>query len=701
MLFAQAVGDYGSTASGNWTAPATWVVCKTAGQWTDATVATVIPTNSTNVVIRNGNTVVFDTSSKNCYNLTIESGAKLWCNSANTSPKYINFYGSQLVNNGTLGGSADAISIKPYGTAFTLTGSGSNGICRFQPQTASTTITFDADALVTYAGGSGTGSSCIYNNGQDNLTIVVNAGKTLTTAANAFITLGSSGSAAPSPGYSIALNINGTLTTGTGGSINFLNASSKTSSISIGSNGTLNANANILLPASASTGTLSIANGGVLNIASAYTLNVGATSTVTNGGTLTNSGIIKTSTTFTNNGTATMNGTFQLEEGGWATGSDFTYGAAGTLVFNNSSAMYTVSGTPVYWPGTNGPVNVTVQNTGGLELEVPRTVTGIFQTSGKVNNSYGNDLTVSGKVRINAGGYFNNFSPTYSGSAAELEYNTGGSYTNNLEWTGGSSVGYGVPQNVTFSNSTALTIAGDRSVPGVLSLANGNKLTLSDYNLTIGNGGSILSSASSYIVSSGAGSLVQTVPSATEVLFPIGSASAYTPVKVNPALSGNFAVKMTTSPGSAPSNVTFNAETWEITPSVPSSTVLTLTTASPASTVSNSIYHWNGSSYDDIPATLTGNNYSATVSSFSPFTTGGSTVATGINTPEAGSVKVYAASGKLYIVGAEAGTPVQIFTTSGSAYKTFVAGGDNEIVSVPQGLYLVKVGKDSAKILVK
>jgi hypothetical protein len=74
---------------------------------------------------------------------------------------------------------------------------------------------------------------------------------------------------------------------------------------------------------------------------------------------------------------------------------------------------------------------------------------------------------------------------------------------------------------------------------------------------------------------------------------------------------------------------------------------------------------------------------------------------TGINTPEAGSVKVYAASGKLYIVGVEAGTPVQIFTTSGSAYKTFVARGDNEIVSVPQGLYLVKVGKDSAKILVK
>ena len=160
-LRAQAVGDYGSAASGNYTAIGTWVVCVTPGTWDLATPATVVPTTTTNVWVRTGHTVVFDTSSRNCNNLTIESGGKLWGNSANTTPKYLNIYGSTISNNGVFGGATDALGIKPYNTSLTLTGAGSYGMSRIQPQVDGLTLVFDADALVTYAGSGGAGSSAI------------------------------------------------------------------------------------------------------------------------------------------------------------------------------------------------------------------------------------------------------------------------------------------------------------------------------------------------------------------------------------------------------------------------------------------------------------------------------------------------------------------------------------------------------------
>ena len=65
-LWAQAVGDYGSNNNGNWGVAGTWVVCQTAGQWTDAIAATNVPTTSTtvNFWIRAGHTVNLESSPK-------------------------------------------------------------------------------------------------------------------------------------------------------------------------------------------------------------------------------------------------------------------------------------------------------------------------------------------------------------------------------------------------------------------------------------------------------------------------------------------------------------------------------------------------------------------------------------------------------------------------------------------------------------
>ena len=261
---AQAVGDYGSNGDGNWTANATWVVCVTAGTWVGATSATAGTSNTTNVWIRNGHTVIFDTSSKNCNNLTIESGGKLWANSANTSPKYLNLYGD-ITNNGVFGGSTDALGVKPYKTLATLSGSGSFGLTRIQPQNASSTIVIDADILANYAGGDGAGGTSVYNNSKDNITYTINAGKTLTLANNSYLSLGTSGSTASS--YNLTINVNGSLEASGSNSIINLNATAgKTVNVNIGPSGIINANGPLRATyLNLGTVNINVANGGALN----------------------------------------------------------------------------------------------------------------------------------------------------------------------------------------------------------------------------------------------------------------------------------------------------------------------------------------------------------------------------------------------------------------------------------------------------
>ena len=134
--------------------------------------------------------------------------------------------------------------------------------------------------------------------------------------------------------------------------------------------------------------------------------------------------VVSTGNNLTRTGTTTVNGSFQLNNGGYASGTNFTYGSAGTLIFNNSSGSYGINNTDAYWPIANGPVNVSLINAGGITLNGTRTVTGNFKTTGPV--SLPSSLTVLGTVTINPNGSFVN-SPIY-GTSSTLVYNTGGSY---------------------------------------------------------------------------------------------------------------------------------------------------------------------------------------------------------------------------------------------------------------------------------
>lgn len=167
--------------------------------------------------------------------------------------------------------------------------------------------------------------------------------------------------------------------------------------------------------------------------------------------------IVHTNTALTRDGNTQVNGTFELRDGGFASGAGiFTYNTTtGSLNFN-TSASYGVNNTHVYWPTTNGPFNVSVLS-GGVTLNTGsnRTVNGLFSTAAAVTLT-GASLTLNGTCRINTGGFFNN-APIY-GVSSTLLYNTAGTFNRGIEWifngvgTIGTTPGY--PNNVQLSNNT-------------------------------------------------------------------------------------------------------------------------------------------------------------------------------------------------------------------------------------------------------
>ncbi len=60
IVTAQNIGDYGSAASGNWSALGSWVVCQTNGDWGDAIPAVSLPIATDKVYILDDHTITID-----------------------------------------------------------------------------------------------------------------------------------------------------------------------------------------------------------------------------------------------------------------------------------------------------------------------------------------------------------------------------------------------------------------------------------------------------------------------------------------------------------------------------------------------------------------------------------------------------------------------------------------------------------------
>jgi fibronectin-binding autotransporter adhesin len=268
--FSQAVGDYGSKATGSWTAFATtWEVCTVAGTWVGAAAATVSPTITTNVWIRNSKIITLASggSAYNCLNLTIESGSTMTGASTVLTPSYLRVYGA-IQMDGTL--TPNTVSFDLYApTKVKISSANSTPleVVRLKNNVSGLELEVDANIKVAYAGSTaGTASAGITPGTNLAFTITINAGKTLTTAEGGYIAAGGSGSADGSNGDIFIINVKGTLIVGgfaagglaTGDHLNLRNKATKPTTLNILNGGTVTVNGNIYAEAASAASAINI-----------------------------------------------------------------------------------------------------------------------------------------------------------------------------------------------------------------------------------------------------------------------------------------------------------------------------------------------------------------------------------------------------------------------------------------------------------
>jgi hypothetical protein len=159
--------------------------------------------------------------------------------------------------------------------------------------------------------------------------------------------------------------------------------------------------------------------------------------------------------------------------------------------------------------------------------------------------------------------------------------------------------------------------------------------------------------------------------------------------------------------GTAPDGYALNAEEWVLSPGAASSVASVALTPSVASyTTSPSVFYGDGASSYSL---LTSSSYSSgtyTASAITdytnPFTTGGASATTSIVSAANNNISVSVVNNKLVVddnVGK--GAEVSVYALAGvkSASKTVVAGPVE--ISLLPGIYIVKAGSKTSKVIIK
>ena len=406
--YGQQVGDYGSAGNGLWGTASTWVVCQTAGQWSDATAASAAPSSSINVWIRSGHIVTVDASGKQCKNLTVQNGGQLITGITlpNSSIRYVRINGTTLQNDGNIGyispDSSDAISFEAYGTNVTFQGSGTSRIARIRPgsSVATTTVTFDQDITMTYAGTSGTGGSAIYSSNSTsnkNITFVLNSGRTLTCLPYAYIA--TSSSLSNNGTANTTFNINGTVNMGANCNFGLGIAAGSTCNLNVGSGGVVNIGQSLTDTTVFTGGTVNINvnAGGSLNCATggSGTLNAAA-ATIKIDGTF---DVGNSSTTIRNLGNATVSSTGKIRfmDSVVTIGGSLTLSPGATVEYYGTHAINLGTTIASY-------SNLTINNAAGVTLGTPTQISGILNLlNGTLTTSATNSLTLGASASISGG----------------------------------------------------------------------------------------------------------------------------------------------------------------------------------------------------------------------------------------------------------------------------------------------------------
>ena len=253
--------------------------------------------------------------------------------------------------------------------------------------------------------------------------------------------------------------------------------------------------------------------------------------------------------------------------------------------------------------------------------------------------------------------------------------------------------------NLILNSSEGLSLPTATTVRNNLTLTSGN-LSLADNNLTV-NGAIVGADASKHIVTNGTGSLMQNVATAVQKTFPVGiSAASFDPVSVTPTTESVFAVKVgTTLPAVAPSNYFYNEKVWNITPTTASSTLVALTPLEVTATATNHVIgHYVNDAYTNVAAVKSGNTYSATFSTFSPFVTGATDLGTGIDNVK-NKLTISTNGNQLVVNGTVAGQAIFVYNAAGQEIKQALATNDKTIVNLKSGLYFVKINNQVMKVI--
>ncbi|TKB96249.1 T9SS type A sorting domain-containing protein [Pedobacter cryophilus] len=213
---AQNNGDFRSVTSGGWATLATWETYDVAT--TSWIPAIAVPTNGNNVTVLNTHIITLD-GTKGVNKLTIDAGAVV--KSAGGTIRNVRVQES-IINNGSFGasGSNERLSIEGYAVngTITITGTGVYLVSLIRNNGISQNVDFviDADLNVSsyisgpYTLSSGTSNSA--SQGDDNVNIIINAGKTVTCGSSSYLHAPSGNTTITTDFYgSYTYTINGTL----------------------------------------------------------------------------------------------------------------------------------------------------------------------------------------------------------------------------------------------------------------------------------------------------------------------------------------------------------------------------------------------------------------------------------------------------------------------------------------------------------
>jgi hypothetical protein len=303
--------------------------------------------------------------------------------------------------------------------------------------------------------------------------------------------------------------------------------------------------------------------------------------------------------------TLTLGGNSISRVGGYIDASD----ANAKIVFTNTAALTIPASTFL----NDNIANLTMNGAANVNLSGPLKVSGILDLIAGNLSVGANTLTLAGTVSRTAGTITAN--------------NTGGA---TLAFTNPASVT--LPAAYLSGGLYNMIVNGGGVVLGGSFTLN-NQLTLTAGNLTLGSstltGNATLSpsitggSATSYIIADGAGKLTMPHLAGALQTYPVGTASSYDPMTAQPTDATNISVSLKSAFDNAvgtPAKVA--AKQWDISSSAPSSTILTLTPSNPVTTTTPKMGHYTAGAWEELAASRSGDTWTATTTSFSPFGAG-------------------------------------------------------------------------------